>query len=157
MTFSKALLSSNKMDWSTPQTLFDQFNEEFDPISLDVAAWDWNAKCPVWLTPLDDALSLDWSRVCHDVLGVKPLVWCNPPYGRQISKWVEKMRLEAVDNSSATVALLPARTGPGWFHKHIWDKTNQRPWWWVSDFRLLSGRLKFEGATNIAPLSISVA
>ena len=156
MTFNKHLWSSNKMDWGTPQDLFDQLNEELGPIPLDVAAWDWNAKCPAWLTIFDDALSLDWGWVCRDVLGVPPLVWCNPPYGRQIGKWVAKMRHEAVKHGVTTVALLPSRTGPKWFHDHIGLKQAGFPNLltihpWVREARLLEGRLRFEGAPNSAP------
>ena len=40
--------------------------------------------------------------------------WCNPPYGRQIGKWVKK----AYESDCTVVMLLPARTDTAWFHDY---------------------------------------
>lgn len=81
-----SLLSSNKMDWCTPQDFFDQLNKEFNFV-LDVAATDKTAKCPLYYTPETDGLSQSWDR--------GGAVFCNPPYGREIGKWVKKAYEEA--------------------------------------------------------------
>ena len=39
-----AAMTSNKDDWETPQSLFDQLDEEFH-FTLDAASNDQNAKC----------------------------------------------------------------------------------------------------------------
>ena len=85
---NKALLSSKKMDWRTPQALFDKLNEEFHFV-LDAAATRENAKCSLYFTPEIDGLSRVWGG-----LGV---VFCNPPYGREIGKWVKKAYTEFVN------------------------------------------------------------
>lgn len=81
-----ALLSSKKMDWCTPQGFFDALNEEFGFV-LDAAATDKTAKCSKYFTPETDGLSQSW-----DFGGA---VFCNPPYGREIGKWVQKAFEEA--------------------------------------------------------------
>jgi hypothetical protein len=43
--------------------------------------------------------------------------WMNPPYGREIGKWVKKASEEKY-----TVCLLPARTDTKYFHKYIYNK-----------------------------------
>lgn len=119
---------SSKTDlWSTPQEFFDKLNDEFH-FTLDVCAIPENAKCDKYFTPLDNGLNQEWNGV----------VWCNPPYGRKIGKWVEKAH-----NSKATVVmLLPARTDTKWFHSYIYNK---------AEIRFIKGRLKFGGETNSAP------
>ena len=64
--------------------------------------------------------------------------WCNPPYGRQIGKWVEK----AFKSSATVVMLLPARTDTKWFHDWCLP---------YGKIEFLRGRLKFGGCDNSAP------
>jgi len=72
---------SSKTDlWATPQDLFDRLNAEYH-FTLDVCAIPENAKCDKYFTPEMDGLKCDWKdNIC----------WMNPPYGREISKWVKK-------------------------------------------------------------------
>lgn len=61
-------------------------------------------------------------------------VFCNPPYGREIGKWVRKAYEEA--KSGATVVLLiPARTDTSYFHDYILGH---------AEIRWVRGRLRFE-------------
>lgn len=55
-----ALLSSKKMDYCTPQAFFDELNREFH-FTLDAAATDKSAKCPVYYTPETDGLKSPWN------------------------------------------------------------------------------------------------
>lgn len=121
-----ALLSSQKMDWCTPQAFFDELNREFHFV-LDAAATPENAKCERYFTPEMDALSQSW-----DVGGA---VFCNPPYGRQLGKWVAKAYLEHIRTGGTIVLLIPARTDTKYFHDYILGK---------AEIRFLRGRLKFE-------------
>lgn len=68
-------------------------------------------------------------------------VWCNPPYGRQIGKWVEKAYNESLQGATV-VMLLPARTDTKWFHDFIYGK---------AEIRFVRGRLKFGNSKNSAP------
>lgn len=83
---NKALLSSDCMDWCTPQDFFDALDREFHFV-LDAAATEKSKKCARCFTPETDGLSQSWN--------VGGAVFCNPPYGRQIGAWVEKAYTEA--------------------------------------------------------------
>ncbi len=113
--------------WETPQKFFDDLNREFN-FETDVCALPQNAKCERYFTPEQDGLKQDWTGVC----------WCNPPYGRQIGKWVEK----AAKSNATVVMLVPARTDTAWFHDWILP---------FAEVRFVRGRLKFGGAENSAP------
>lgn len=96
---------SEKDDWETPQFLFDGLSAEFGS-ELDVCATMENAKCRHYFSPEDDGLSKTWEGVC----------WMNPPYGREIGRWMEKALLSAKEGTAA-VCLVPARTDTAWWHR----------------------------------------
>lgn len=112
-----ALLSSKKMDYCTPQDFFDSLNTEFH-FALDAAATKENAKCRMFYTPENDGLKNPWN-----VGG--GAVFCNPPYGREIGKWVRKAYEEA-QNGQTVVLLIPARTDTAYFHDYIYGKSEIR-------------------------------
>lgn len=105
---NKALLSSKNMCWCTPQDFFDKLNEEFS-FTLDAAATDKTAKCPLYFTPETDGLKSSWKVAGGGT------VFCNPPYGREIGKWVQKAYEEA-QAGTPIVLLIPARTDTSYFH-----------------------------------------
>jgi site-specific DNA-methyltransferase (adenine-specific) len=118
------LYSSNKSDWSTPKWLFDEIDAVFH-FTLDVAADMFNCKCNKWFGPNENGLKQDWSNeVC----------WMNPPYGREIGKWVEKARTESI-RGATVVCLLPARTDTKWFHNSIVS--------WANYIGFIKGRISF--------------
>ena len=80
MAINKGMMSSNTPEWATPQATFDELNREFG-FTFDVCATKENAKCENYYTKEQDGLAHDWD---HEV------IWCNPPYGREIGKWVKK-------------------------------------------------------------------
>ena len=88
---NSALLSSKNMCWCTPQEFFDKLNDEFNFV-LDAAATDKTAKCSLYFTPETDGLSQSW-----DCGGA---VFYNPPYGREIGRWVQKAYREAARGGS---------------------------------------------------------
>lgn len=55
-----ALLSSQNMNWCTPQDFFDELNAEFH-FALDVAATERSAKCANFFTPETDGLAQSWN------------------------------------------------------------------------------------------------
>jgi len=131
MTLNNSMYSSNKMDWATPQKLFDQLNKEF-LFDLDVAANSTNAKCPKFYDESANGLAQDWKGVC----------FMNPPYGRAIPKWVEKAYNESIKHTSRIVCLLPVRSDTKWWHNYVMKSY---------EIRLMNRRLTFEGASNKAP------
>ena len=62
MALNKALFSSDKEDWATPQDFFDSLNEEFH-FNLDPCADPENAKCDRFFTKEENGLSKDWGGV----------------------------------------------------------------------------------------------
>ena len=134
--------SSADQTWETTQNFFDKLNEEFCFL-LDSCATRETAKCATYFTPEDDGLRQDWHNYCGPV-------WMNPPYGRQIGKWIEKAATEAKAGATV-VALIPARTDTKYFHEHVWDEETGKPRPWVREIRFVRGRLKFGNAKAGAP------
>lgn len=128
------MFSSKTDKWGTPQDLFDRLNSLYK-FEVDVCALPENAKCEVYFTPETNGLDQDWSqyRMC----------WMNPPYGREISKWIEKAYNEA-QKGTTVVALLPVRTDTKWFHNWIYMM-------YGVTVEFLDKRLKFGGQNNYAP------
>jgi phage N-6-adenine-methyltransferase len=125
---------SEKLDWGTPQELFDRLNQEFH-FTLDVCALPKNAKCKRFFSPLEDGLSQKWSGVC----------WMNPPYGREIEKWMQKA-LQESERGATVVCLVPARTDTEWWHKYALH----------GEIRFIRGRVKFQGANATAPFPSAI-
>lgn len=135
---NKALFSSKKQNWTTPQWLFDQLNEEFD-FTLDAAASDDNAKCQKYFTERENGLLRSWEG---------ETVFCNPPYGRELAEWVKKAYEEGQKPGTTVVLLIPSRTETRFFHDYILGK---------AEIRFLKGRLKFGDAKNSAPFPSLIA
>lgn len=79
LMLTKGLFTSNTDEWATPKQLFDKLNAEFH-FNTDVCATAENAKCSRYYTKEQDGLKQEWRGVC----------WMNPPYGREIEKWIRK-------------------------------------------------------------------
>lgn len=126
--------SSKTEMWATPQDLFDKLNERYH-FTVDVCAIESNAKCKKYFSPEVDGLKQKWEGV----------FWMNPPYGKDIAKWVEKAAYEANTTGSTIVALLPARNDTRWFHNYIHNNPIS------CHYEFIKGRLKFGDAKNNAP------
>lgn len=124
--------SSKTDEWATPQDFFDQLDKEFH-FTLDPCANEQNHKCKKFYTKEQDGLLYDWGG--HTV-------FCNPPYGREISKWVKYSYEQSRKENTIVVMLVPSRTDTRWFHNYIYGK---------AEIRFVKGRLKFGGATTGAP------
>jgi phage N-6-adenine-methyltransferase len=127
---NKALFTSDSMEWETPQWLFDVVNQEYK-FDVDVCATAENAKCSKYFSKEQDGLFMEWNGT----------VWCNPPYGREIDKWVKKGN-ESHKTGSTVVMLLPARTDTKWIHEYLFGSA-------IMIF--IKGRLKFGTSHNSAP------
>lgn len=128
---NKVLFSSNSNEWETPQELFDTLNDEFH-FTLDPCSTKDNHKCKKFFTLEDDGLNQDWGG---------EIVFCNPPYGRDIIKWVKKC-YDHFKNNGVSVMLIPARTDTKFFHEYIYH---------IAEVRFIRGRLKFGNSKNSAP------
>lgn len=111
------MFSSANEHWATPPELYADLDKEFyftfDP-------------CP--LRADFDGLAISWAG--HRI-------YCNPPYGRGVDKWLAK-----ASEADLAVYLLPARTDTKWWHDYAMK---------ADEIRFLRGRLKFGGNPNPAP------
>lgn len=110
-------------EWSTPKPIFNPLNHEFR-FELDACASHWNHKCANYFTVYDNALEKDWSEYGS--------VWMNPPYGREIERWIKKAWDESI-KGCIVVCLIPARTETSWFHDYCLK----------GEIRFMRGRIHF--------------
>ena len=118
---TKGMMTSKTPEWETPLELFNDLDNEFH-FTLDVCATKENAKCLNYIDKERDGLTWNWNNQS---------CWMNPPYGREIGKWVKKA---SEVSGGVVVCLLPSRTDTKWFHDYIYNK---------AEIRFLKGRLKF--------------
>lgn len=110
-------------DWATPKELFDEIDKEFH-FTLDVCASDWNKKCERYFSEKENGLAQDWG---------KEICFMNPPYGKEIEKWMEKAYTSALKGATI-VCLVPAATDTKWWHEYAMK----------GEIRFLRGRPRFE-------------
>ena len=127
--------SSATCEWATPQELFDRLNAQYH-FETDVCATAENAKCGKFYTKEQDGLKQEWRGVC----------WMNPPYGKEIGKWMEKAYTESRTAGATVVCLVPARTDTAWWHDYAMK----------GNITFLRGRLKFGGCKNSAPFPSAI-
>lgn len=128
---NNVMYSSAKDDWETPQDFFERYDRIYH-FNLDAASSDETAKCERHFTIADDGLHNTWG-------GYR--VWLNPPYGREIGRWVQKAWEESRKPGALVVMLLPARTDTTWFHDYCTR----------GEITFIRGRLKFSGSKRAAP------
>mgnify|MGYP003507954173 FL=1 len=110
---TETLFSSANCEWETPKELFEKLDKEYY-FYLDVAATNENALCERYYTQETNGLLQSWDVQIGSV-------WCNPPYGKDIIKLVEKAYTESF-TGVPIVMLIPARTDTRWFHNFVYHK-----------------------------------
>jgi len=107
MTVNRGLFSSCREDYRTPTAIY----QRFVPPAFDVSDRHEGTF---------DALTDPW-----------PEPWfCNPPYGREIARWTNRM-------FGTGVALIPSRTDTRWWHQDIMTRAER--------IEFIRGRLHFDG------------
>ncbi len=132
MTSSGVHFSSDTSEWCTPTELVAKVVEVLGEIDLDPCA-DSKHRVPAkaHYTQKQNGLSRGWAGK----------VYMNPPYGRELPDWIEKLRHEySARGVTEAIALVPARTDTEWFNA-------------LRDFPrcFIRGRLKFSESENSAP------
>jgi hypothetical protein len=122
---NKGLFSSIRGDWKTPKVLYQTLDAEF--------GFDYDP-CPT--KPKVDGLETDWGKVNY----------VNPPYGKEIYKWIKKGYEEYL-KGKIVVFLIPSRTDTKWWHEYIMK---------ANEIRFIKGRLKFDDQTNSAPFPSAI-
>jgi site-specific DNA-methyltransferase (adenine-specific) len=132
----KVLHSSKKHDYRTPNVVLDLVRK-VDDIILDPCAnkheKNWFAKHNI--TAEVNGLSIVWADFIEQTIDESGITFVNPPYGRALPVWVNKIVDEA--NLGVEVILLcPARPDTKWWNM-LWDNANAYCFW--------RGRIKFVG------------
>ncbi len=105
--------------WLTPPYILEALGEfDLDPCSPVNRPWDTAKK---HFTVEDDGLAQEWDG----------RVWCNPPYGPPMSKWLNRL----AHHPDGGIALIFARTETKAFFDSVWDKADA--------ILFLKGRLRF--------------
>ena len=109
---------TGKDEWLTPPEITSALGKfDLDPCSPINRPWDTAKK---HYTILDDGLMQPWEGK----------VWCNPPYGKEAVKWLEKCATHG-----DCIALTFARTETRMFFSCVWEK--------ATAILFIKGRLKF--------------
>jgi phage N-6-adenine-methyltransferase len=135
--YNSACFSKGKPDWGTNPKLFKQLDEEFNFILDPCTSMDNPLGTMYFYTKRDDGLNKFWAGN----------IYCNPPYGSDINKWLEK-GLKSLKYCKVIVYLLPARTDTKWFHEYVYNSHSKIWWNWVKEVRFLRGRQKMIDMDN---------
>ena len=73
-------------------------------------------------------------------------VFMNPPYSKEISKWIEKAYKESLQENTCVVCLIPSRTDTKWWHDYVMK----------GEITFIRGRLKFGNSKNSAPFPSAI-
>jgi hypothetical protein len=137
----EVMYQSQKSDWNTPESLLKHVYAFWpDGVSLDPCS---NSTSIV-------VASLRWDGSEGQNGLTKPWegrVFVNPPYGREITDWIEKIQCEVSARDCEVLVLVPARTDTRWWHLAMKD---------CRAVCFLKGRLKFVGAPHVAPFPSAV-
>ena len=128
------MMSSLSNEWTTPDKLFKELDDEFH-FTLDPCSTHENTKCKDHYTMEDRGLEKDWQGS----------VFMNPPYGREIGKWIKKAYDES-KKGATVVCLIPSRTDTAYWHDYVMK----------GDIRFIRGRLKFSDGNNPAPFPSAI-
>lgn len=110
-------------EWLTPPYILNQLGTfDLDPCAPIIRPWDTAKK---HYTIEDNGLTKEWNG----------RVWCNPPYGLEASKWLNKLA-----KHGNGIALIFARTETKMFFDHVWNKADA--------VLFLEGRLFFHYVTG---------
>ncbi|MCG8351024.1 MAG: phage N-6-adenine-methyltransferase [Chloroflexales bacterium] len=126
--------SSASPEWYTPSAIIERVQAFFGDITLDPCSNSKtapNVPAATLYTREDDGLSQPW----------RGNVYLNPPYGRAIPEWINRL-VEAYESGeiAQAIALLPARVDTHWFQPlYAYLMCNVR------------GRITFQNAENAAP------
>ncbi len=133
---NKVHFSSKSNEWATPQYLFNFLDSKYN-FDLDPASDGNNNKCKKFYTQKENGLLQDWDQI----------TFCNPPYGRELGKWIEKGYLEHQKHNKKIVMLIPARPDTKAWHNFIFGKAK---------VVFIKGRVKFGDGTSPAPFPSAI-
>lgn len=106
--------------WITPKWLIDALGPfDLDPCACDPQPWPCANR---FYTEEDNGLMAPWQP--------GEMVWCNPPYGKALGQWLNRMALHGNG-----IALVFARTETRAFFENVWP--------YATALLFIQGRLTF--------------
>ncbi|WP_058911895.1 phage N-6-adenine-methyltransferase [Entomohabitans teleogrylli] len=131
--------------WRTPDLLFWGINALFGPLILDLFADDSNAKCPVWYTAEDNALTQDWAEMLASIGGA---AFGNPPYSR--SQYHEK---QAITGMTHIMSYASQQREKGGRYVFLVKSATSETWWPedADHVCFIRGRIGFDLPTWFVP------
>ncbi len=106
------------VDWLTPPEIVGALGPfDLDPCACNPMPW---VTAPLMYSPPLDGFAMPWFG----------RVWLNPPYGREVFKWVKKL----ADHGNG-ICIIFARTDTAGFHEQVWNRADA--------ILFMRGRLKF--------------
>lgn len=112
-----------KDEWLTPPHIIKALGSfDLDPCAPHESRRPWDMASRHYSAE-DDGLKQPW----------KGRVWCNPPYGLEAAKWLDRL----ADHGNG-IALIFARTETAMFFEHVWGRADA--------VLFLRGRLHFHHA-----------
>ena len=125
-------MSSRTDKWGTPTDVFKRLDEKFH-FDVDVCADETNHKCEVYFNEEQDGLKQDWTKYNS--------VYMNPPYGRHMYAWMEKIYKTSREGGGTCVCCIPCRTDAKWMYFVMM----------ASEVWLIKGRLHYNDSKDGAP------
>lgn len=113
---------SKSIEYSTPLEIVEPLIKEYN-LTKDVCASSLNCKLPDYWTKDDNALLKQWTGNC----------WLNPPFNRELGKWVKKAHSETIKNGGTKVCLIPVRSNTKW-----WAEVSKD-----AEIRFINGEVNF--------------
>lgn len=132
---------ASRQDYETPPDFLSAVVKRFGPLAIDLAAASRAvAKAPVFLSPAQDSLTVDWLRLSP--FGNR---WLNSPFD-PLSPWAMKCSAYAIRGGTAPILALSPLTITALRH------ANGR-----ADVKLLDGRITFVGEDHAYPGDLMLA
>jgi hypothetical protein len=137
MVNTALMFSSARDTWATPAALL----ADVDAFYGGACGVAWYDPCP--LAPSYDSLQDPWpSSPASPASPASRHIYMNPPYGREIGRWIARALGESARRGADLVMLLPARTDTAWFQP-LFSRAHA--------LCFIRGRLKFGGQASSAP------
>ena len=113
--------------WGPPEAIFNFAQNKWCNFTLDAAANLFNSKVTNFISENQDALKTSW---------ISNNTWLNPPYGRQMPKFIQRALNQVREgNTDRVVCLIASRTDTKIFQEVIFP--------YASELYFIKGRIKF--------------
>ena len=132
------LHSSKSSTWQTPDWLFEALNNEFE-FTIDVCASSENKKCERFYSESNSCFNYSWED---------ERCFMNPPYGKDMYRFLQKAYTESKRNATV-VCVLPVRPDSKWWQDFVMK----------AEIRYFRQRLKFtlDGKrSDVAPFATAI-